>query len=77
MCYASRMAETAFRRWRKQLGFTQDDAAHALGCSKSQVANWDAGQDRARGTPASPPLAVRVLMTALAQGQGITPWPEK
>ena len=71
------MDETAFKRWRTQLGLTQDEAASALGCSKSQVANWDAGKDRARGTPAVPPFAVRVLMTLQAQGQSITPWPEK
>ncbi|ODT23979.1 MAG: hypothetical protein ABS54_10060 [Hyphomicrobium sp. SCN 65-11] len=68
--------ETSFRRWRKQVGFTQDEAADALGISKSQVANFDAGKDRASGRPATPPLAVRSLMTAIAMGQVPQPWPE-
>jgi DNA-binding transcriptional regulator YiaG len=77
LCYVGHMRETAFRRWRKQLKFTQDEAAQVLGCSKSQVANWDAGVDRSSGNPAIPPRSIRVLMTLQAQGQSITPWPEK
>lgn len=71
------MKDTAFKRWRKQLGYTQEEAARALDCSRSQVANWDAGVERSRGTAAIPPKAIRVLMTLEAQGQSITPWPEK
>lgn len=71
------MRETAFKRWRTQLGLTQEEAARVLDCSRSQVANWDAGVDRGRGNPMVPPRAVRVLMTLEAQGQHITPWPEK
>lgn len=71
------MKETAFKRWRKQLDLTQEGAALLLDCSRSQVANWDAGVERSRGKPAVPPRAVRVLMTLEAQGQTVTPWPEK
>lgn len=71
------MAETAFKRWRKQLGLTQEEAASLLDVSRSQVANWDAGVERSRGNVAVPPKPVRVLMTLEAQGLPITPWPTK
>lgn len=75
MCYATAMADTAFKRWRKQLGLTQEAAAERLGVSRSQVANWDAGIERTRGAEALPPKAVRVLMTLESQGVYISPWP--
>lgn len=68
--------QTSFRRWREQLGFTQDEAAEALGISRSQVANLDAGRDRATGKPALPGLALRTLMTAIAMDEVPQPWPE-
>jgi len=71
------MTETAFKRWRTQLKLTQDEAAQRLGVSRSQVANWDAGVERTRGKEASPPKAVRVLMTLESQGVHISPWPER
>jgi predicted transcriptional regulator len=71
------MKETAFKRWRKQLNLTQDEAARVLDVSRSQIANWDAGVERTRGKVAVPPRPVRVVMTLEAQGQHVTPWPEK
>lgn len=71
------MRETAFKRWRAQLKLTQGDAARLLGVSRSQIANWDAGVERTRGNEAIPPRAIRVLMTLEAQGQAVSPWPEK
>ena len=73
----SARATAARQTWRKQLDLTQEGAALLLDCSRSQVANWDAGVERSRGKPAVPPRAVRVLMTLEAQGQTVTPWPEK
>lgn len=67
--------ETEFRRWRRQLGFTQAEAADALGLSKSQIENLDQGIDRTRGRPAIPSLAVRHLMREIADGLRIEPWP--
>jgi transcriptional regulator with XRE-family HTH domain len=71
------MGQTAFKRWRTELGYTQAEAAGALGVSHSQVANWDAGMDRASGNPAVPPKAIRILMQLEAEGQKVEPWPEK
>lgn len=68
--------ETSFRRWRRQMNFTQDEAAAELGLSKSQVANFDAGVNRANGSPAVPSIAIRRLMTAIAMGQVPQAWPE-
>ncbi len=69
--------ETAFRRWRTEMGFTQDEAAEALGLSKSQIINLDAGIDRTRGRASIPSLAVRHLMRAIAEGKLLEPWPVK
>lgn len=68
--------ETSFSRWRKQQGFTQEDAAAALRVSRSQVANWDKGKDRATGKPVTPSYAIRCLMTNIAMDSKPTPWPE-
>lgn len=77
MCYMQHMGiETSFRRWRRQMGFTQDQAAEELSVSKSQVANWDAGKDRSSGRPAMPPVAIRRVMTAIAMDEIPQPWPE-
>ena len=77
-CYARAMAkETAFKRWRKQVGLTQEQAAETLGLSRSMIVNFDAGEVRGTGEPAIPSLAVRRLMTVLADGQEPKPWPLK
>jgi transcriptional regulator with XRE-family HTH domain len=67
--------ETEFRRWRRKVRLTQAQAAEQLGLSKSQVENLDAGHDRSRGRPSLPSLAVRHLMTAIAEGKQLKPWP--
>lgn len=78
LCYAASMAEeTAFARWRRQVAITQEQAAEALGVSRSQVVNWEIGRDRATGKAVVPGLAVRSLMTAIAMGQAPQPWPEQ
>lgn len=67
---------TAFRQWRDRMGWTQEQAAEALGVTKSQVANWDAGVDRGSKRPSKPGLAVRSLMSVLIRGESVQPWPE-
>lgn len=67
---------TQFRRWRTELGLTQDEAAEKLRVSASQVKNWDAGIDRASGRPSAPPYAIRVVMQLLAEhGDEPEAWP--
>jgi DNA-binding transcriptional regulator YiaG len=70
--------ETSFRRWRREAGFTQQQAADALGVSLSTVKNWDAGEERGKpGMPAIPSRATRYLMAAILRGNNIEPWPEQ
>lgn len=70
------MVHTHFKRWREKMGLTLDQAAETLGMSRSQIANWDSGEDRVRKVPIAPPLAVRIQMRLLAEGQDVKPWPE-
>jgi DNA-binding transcriptional regulator YiaG len=69
--------ETDFAAWRRQVGMTYDQAAEALHVSPSHVKNWEIGINRSRGNKAEPPHAVRVLMTAIAEGVDLEPWPGK
>lgn len=70
------MSKTSFARWRRQVRLTQQEAADALGVSRSQIANWESGKDRASGRSIAPGLAIRSLMTAIAMGQVPQAWPE-
>ncbi len=67
--------ESEFRRWRRQMGYTQQQAAETLDVSLSQIKNWDTGEDRGRGTPSIPGLVVRYVMAELAKGTELKPWP--
>ncbi len=69
--------ETQFKRWRREMGFTQEQAAEVLGLSRSMIVNFDAGEVRGTGEPAVPTLAVRCLMRAIADGIELKPWPGK
>lgn len=69
--------ETAFKRWRRQVGYTQEQAAEALGLSRSMIVNFDAGQNRGSGEAAVPSLPVRYLMRVIADGLDLEPWPAK
>jgi hypothetical protein len=57
------------------MGYTQQQAGDVLDVSLSQVKNWDAGEDRGRGTPSMPSLVVRFVMQELAKGTKLEPWP--
>ncbi|MFN3745529.1 MAG: helix-turn-helix domain-containing protein [Hyphomicrobiaceae bacterium] len=72
---ASNPAQVCWR-WRQSCGFTLDEAAAALGISRSRVAEYDRSAVRGRGTDVTPPCAVRVLMRAISSGQVPEPWPE-
>ena len=70
------LGKTSFRQWREHMGWSQQEAADALGLSLSQVKNYDAGFDRGRNTPSIPPRQTRVLMKVLTQKTLVEPWPE-
>lgn len=72
------MSESAFKRWRKQLGWTQLQAAEALGVTVGYVKSCDAGISRTTKQPVKMSETLRMLMMAIAErGEKITPWPEQ
>jgi len=48
-------------QWCERMGYSQRDAADALGCSRTAFQNWEAGH---HDIPAYIGLAMRCLMTA-------------
>jgi transcriptional regulator with XRE-family HTH domain len=71
------MTETTFKRWRSQMGYSQSQAAKALGISLSYVKDLDAGHSRTTGKPVNPRPDLRKLMTAVVEtGRIFEPWPE-
>lgn len=70
------MTETTFKRWRDQMGYSQSQAAKALGISVSYVKDLDAGFSRTTKKPVNPRTDLRKLMTAVAEcGRQFEPWP--
>lgn len=61
------MDAQAFKRWRKSLGLSQKEAAHALGLKRRVVQYYEKGERD--GEPVSVPLTVRLACYAIAQGQ--------
>lgn len=47
--------------WRERMGFTQIQAAEALGCSRRTLSGYETGQHQA-------PRSIGLAMTALAMG---------
>lgn len=47
--------------WRQRMGFSQRDAADALGCSRGGFAGWESGKN-------SVPRYIGLAMAALAMG---------
>ena len=47
--------------WRETMGFTQRDAAEALGCSTADIALWERGST-------TTPRYIKLAMAALALG---------
>ena len=62
------MTPDQFRQWRKGMGWTQDQAAHALDISKSSVGNFEAGKRREDGRPVTIPRTVALACAALKAG---------
>lgn len=67
------MTETAFRRWRKELGFTQAQAAEALGLSFDHVRHLDTGATRDK-PPRPMPADRRTLLAMAAIAADLEPW---
>ncbi len=55
-----------FRRWRKELKLSQQEAANALGLKRRVVQYYEKGERD--GEPVEIPKAVRLACYALAQG---------
>lgn len=68
--------QTAFRAWRRALGWSQKRAANELGLSLDQIRNYDTGSARtATRGPQAPDRRTRLAMAAL--DRGLDPWPER
>lgn len=52
------MSPEEFKEWRKALGFTQQEAADALGISRGAVENYERGHRREDRRPVEVPLSV-------------------
>ena len=61
------MDAVAFKRWRKSLGLSQKEAAHALGLKRRVVQYYEKGERDGERVPV--PLTVRLACFALAEGQ--------
>lgn len=59
------MTPSEFRAWRARMGYTQQQAAAALGVSLRTVKSWESGF-------AAPPAFLPLACAALAAGLG--PW---
>lgn len=60
------MSPEGFRRWRKALGFSQDEAAARLGLGSRMVQYYERGERD--GATVEIPLTVRLACAALARG---------
>lgn len=58
----------AVKYWREDLGITQTEAARRLGITARNYQAYEAGDY-------APPETVRKLMTAIANGIDLDPWP--
>ena len=67
------MTPEHFKAWRDQMGFTQQEAATALGFSRPTIENYERGVRRDDGKPVEIPLTVAYACAALVAG--IEAWP--
>ncbi|WP_454813791.1 helix-turn-helix domain-containing protein [Labrys neptuniae] len=57
-----------FKAWRRHMGFSQIEAARALGISKGSVELYEAGKRRDDGRPVEIPKTVALACAAIALG---------
>ena len=66
------MTPQSFKEWRATMGFSQAEAAEALGLSKPAVENYDRGVRRDDGKPVKIPKTVALACRALFHK--LDPW---
>lgn len=66
------MTPEDLKAWQQAMGYTYDQAAKALGVSRSAYADWVAGVSRTTGQVKHAPLYVGLACAALAAG--LTSW---
>jgi transcriptional regulator with XRE-family HTH domain len=66
------MRAADFKAWRKTMGYTQKQAAEALGLGTSTIEQYDRGVRKDDGTTVTIPLTVALACAALAAG--LRPW---
>lgn len=69
------MTPDHFKAWRRTMGFNQQEAADALGISKSSAINYESGKRREDGRPVVIPKIVALACSAVAHNLG--PWPNE
>lgn len=70
------MTPADFRAWRNAMGFTQAQAAEALGLGKSAIEQYDTGKRRSTGeTIEEVPRHLALACAALARD--LKPWGEQ
>lgn len=68
------MLPEQFKQWRKEMKFTQAQAADALGLSKATIENYDKGIRREDGREVIIPIIVAFACNALLHK--LKPYPE-
>jgi len=66
------MTPEDFKAWRNGLGYSQKEAAEALGVSYGTVFNYETGKRREDGQPVEIPRTVALACSALFHG--LEPW---
>jgi len=66
------MTPDEFKAWRKEMGFTQKEAATALGITNWAIENYERGTRRDDGRPVVIPRAVALACKAIFYG--LEPW---
>ena len=62
------MTPEDFKNWRKDMGFSQTQAAEKLGFSKATIENYDKGTRREDGREVVIPQTVALACAALSHG---------
>ncbi len=66
------MTSDDFKAWRKEMGFTQPQAAEALGISRQSVENYERGSRREDERPVVIPKSIALACTAILHK--MNPW---